>query len=100
MAFLEDGSTIFYIPSLRISAYGDNFDEAKQMAEEVVDDFFKSLLNLGESEGTKKLIELGWKRSPLFKKRMEALSTTTFEDIKREFNIPDEVKIEEVALEV
>ncbi|XLS28989.1 hypothetical protein ACJD0Z_17550 [Flavobacteriaceae bacterium M23B6Z8] len=98
--FKEGEHDILYIPSLQISAYGSNIEEADQMAKESMINFFKDISNLNESEVYKVLKDLGWNRVKYFKKKLTHLSETTFEDIKKEFNLPDDTRVEKIPIAV
>lgn len=61
LLMLEDhGHQIAYLPTLKLSAYGDTPEEAKAMLKEVVDEFFLDLVALPEYEAQQELTKLGW----------------------------------------
>jgi len=95
---LEDHEyKICYIPSLELSSYGNTFDEAKKMMNEVLHDFFECLFKLPEYEVVKELNKYGWKRkSNILKKEFENTSPFIDKDgILNNFNLPKETKIKE-----
>ena len=98
--FKEEQSHIIYIPSLNISSYGDTTEEALEMMKVVARQFFLDLLDLGEVALKKELENLGWIGSKYFKKKLTHLSNTTFEDIKKEFNLPDETTVRNIPIAV
>ncbi|MDD3723148.1 MAG: hypothetical protein PHW92_11825 [Lutibacter sp.] len=100
IAFKEKDSHIIYLPSLQLSAYGDNFKEANEMVKATVHEFSKNLLELPENKINSILKDLGWIKHKFFKKRMSNLSETTFEDIKKEFNLPDNTPVERIPIAV
>ena len=100
VAFAEGNSHIVYIPSLQLSSYGDSIKEAREMMEIVLVKFSKDVLALSEDKVQNVLSKLGWKRTQYFKKRMVNLSETTFDDIKKQFNLPDETEVEEMSIAV
>lgn len=60
--FKKDGFWIAYIPSLNISAYGEDIQEAMTMLRESMDDFSTALFESGKEASMKELSELGWKQ--------------------------------------
>lgn len=100
-AFKQGEHHIVYLPSLQISGYGDTVNEAHNLVKVSITDFAENLIRLkDEARILKVLYDLGWERNKYFKKRMSNLSETTFEDIKREFNIPDKTIYDEGLIEV
>lgn len=100
IAFKEENSHIIYLPSLLISAYGDSLKEANEMIKTSIHEFSNNLLQLPESKINSILNDLGWKRHKFFKKRLSNLSDTTFEDVKKEFNLPDNTPVERIPIAV
>lgn len=100
MSFMEGDSYIIYLPSVKISAYGDTLDEAKEMIEVCLEEFSKDIIKLNSKVGMDYLRGLGWKEESYFKKRMIALSTTSFEDIKKEFDLPDNIVVNELSFNI
>ena len=66
----------------------------------VLNEFSKDIIRLKEDEIQNILSNLGWKRNQYFKKRMVNLSETTFDDIKKQFNLPDETEVEQMSIAV
>lgn len=100
IAFKEDNSHIIYLPSLQLSAYGDSLKEANEMIKISIHEFSKNLLQLPESKINSILKDLGWLRHKFFKKRLSNLSETTFDDIKKEFNLPENTLVERIPIAV
>lgn len=100
VTFKEEEYIIVYVPSLRISGYGDTMEEAMDLAKATFEDFCENLFSQPEHKVVSVLKELGWKQDKFLKKRMRNLSETTFEDIKREFNIPETTSIRETEMTV
>lgn len=100
IGFKEGDYEIVYAPALRISAYGDSIKEAQQMLEVSIEAFAKELFKLPEHKVYEEFRKLGWEPEKFFKKRLRNLSPTTFEDIKKEFNIPDNTPIRESSMAV
>lgn len=100
LTFKEGGVHTVYHPSLGISGYGDTYEEAAALAKISLDDFASELLELPDHKIYIVLKELGWERDRSFKKKLHSLSETTYENIKREFNIPDDTPIQESLVKV
>jgi hypothetical protein len=60
---------IIYIPSMDISGYGDNIDEAESLLKECLNDFFIYLTTLTQKKMDLELSRLGWKKAKFFNKR-------------------------------
>lgn len=99
-SFQEGNTHIVYLPSVEISGYGDTIEEAHDLAKITLNDFSQNLFKLPESKIYAVLRELGWERDRFFQKKMNNLSNITYEDIKKEFNIPDNTPIRETSISV
>ena len=100
LTFKEGEVHIVYHPGLGFSGYGDTFEEAAALAKISLDDFASELLELPDHKIYPVLRELGWERDLIFKEKLHNLNETTYEDIKREFNIPDDIPIQESLVNV
>ncbi len=100
VGFNEGSTHIIYVPSLQLSSYGDSIKEALEMMKIVIEQFSKDILVLSEDKIQSVLSDLGWTRTKYFKKRMVNLSKTTFSDIKKQFNLPDETEVEQMSIAV
>lgn len=100
MHFKDGDSHILYLPSLGISGYGDTPEEAHEILKISITEFTNELIKLPEHKMFEELRKFGWKRDKIFRKKMKNLSNTTFDDIKKQFNIPDTVEISESSLTV
>lgn len=100
VGFMDGASHIVYIPSLQLSAYGDTPDEAQEMMEDVLQVFSQDILDCTEAQLNTLLSQMGWQKERFFPKRRIHLSRTTFEDIKKEFNLPDTVEGKEFELSI
>ena len=100
LVFKDGEFYIIYAPSIHLSSYGKTIKEAYEMLSIVLSDFSQYLIELNEGEKYKILKELGWKRSKYFKKRVTNLSQTTFEDVKKQFHLPEETEAETVSISV
>src|SRR5688500_16899130 len=68
--FKDHDHMIAFIPSLNLTAYGDNGNQAaNRLIKEVLDDCLKTLITAGPDIAAKELKKLGWKRNNIFKKR-------------------------------
>lgn len=100
-SFMENDIHVVYLPSLNMSGYGNTIEEAYSLLKLDWADFGDSLFELKhESLIFDALRDLGWSRHKVFAKRMNNLSNTTFEDIKKEFNIPDSTQVKEELIAV
>ena len=100
VGFKEADYHILYIPSLQISSYGDTFKEANDMLKESLNQFSEDIFALKKNEITAIFRDLGWRKNKFFSKRLSHLSDTTFEDIKEEFNIPEETEVSQFPVQV
>lgn len=98
--FKEGDYDIIYIPSLQISGYGQTIKEAHELVRISLEDFSETLFKHNEYKVFEVLKKLGWERNKFFNKRMSNLSETTFEDIRREFNLPNEIELQEIPIAV
>lgn len=98
--FKEGESYIVYIPSLELSGYGDSFKEAHALLKSTLDSFSKDLLALSDIQINKELTRLGWEKNKFFKKRLSHLSETTFDDVKKMFNLPEDTVATRVPIAV
>ena len=94
--FEDHGHYVIFVPSLNLSAYGDNKMEAHNMLKAVVDDFCETLTELPKKEMLAELSKFGWQQSKLFKKQFEkADSYIDKEGILKEFDLAEDTKIRE-----
>lgn len=99
--FEDNGHFVIYIPSLQLSAYGDDITEAKEMLEVVVDDFCDSLTELSEGQALAELRKFGWEKNSYFTKRFENSNTyIDREGILKDFDLPSDTKVREKFLAV
>lgn len=99
--FEEGDHKIIYAPSLEISAYGSTENEAKDMFKSSVATFFEDYLTEhGIDHLYAELNRLGWKQDKYLKKKLSNLSKTTFEDIRKEFDLPEDAKYQKLEMAV
>jgi hypothetical protein len=91
--FREGENYVIYAPSLDLSAYGSNKQEALAMFKVSLDELFNSLFNLSEAEIVKELSKFGWKRNRFLKKRFFSTSFVNKDGILKDFNLPKETEI-------
>lgn len=100
VGFKDGDFHIIYIPSLELSAYGDTVDEAHEMMKETLRVFPEDLFNCSQIEAENMLSGLGWKQEKYFPKRLVNLSTTIFEDIKKQFHLPESTTGREITIAI
>lgn len=89
------------MPSLNLSAYGETAKEATdRLVHEVLDDFFENLLALKPEQANNELRKLGWTRNKLFKKQFRSNSYVDRNGVLKNFNLPEETKIETAVVTV
>ena len=99
IAFKDGDFEVIYIPSLELSAYGKDFKQAKKMLEIQLDEFSENMFKLPAPRIHQEFKRLGWKKDKFFKRRLNIeLSDTTFEDFKKEFNIPENTDIKQIPI--
>ena len=92
--FDDHGHVVSYCPTLNLSAYGENKNEAMhRLIHDVIDDFFSDLTKNQEA-GLAELAKLGWKQEVFFKKRFVSESFVDREGILRNFNLPETTLVE------
>lgn len=95
------GYHIIYLPSLQMSSYGSNFEEADQLMRIQLDEYSNNLFKLSNAAIDAELKNLGWIQDKFFKKRFSIeLSETTYDDIRKEYEIPDSVEFKNVPVEM
>ncbi len=93
--FLDNGHFVCYVPTLNLSSYGDNGEEAMdRLMKEVLNDFFENLTSLSVDVANSELKKLGWKRNKTFKRRFASDSYVDKDGVLRNFNLPKETKID------
>lgn len=93
--FRDHDHTVAYLPSLNLSAYGDNAEEAiNRLFSEVLDDFLDNLMGLKPEKINKELEKLGWSRNLFFKKQFKSNSYVDRDGVLKNFNLPEETKVD------
>ncbi|GAB2587821.1 hypothetical protein [Spirosoma areae] len=101
LSFMDNGYHINYAPALKLSSYGNSFDEAKDMMVDVVlPDFFQEMLNLAPVAVLEYLSKLGWSAIGRESKDFENKSYVDKDGILRNFSLPQDTIIEEEVLTV
>lgn len=100
VGFMDGEYHIIYIPSLNISAYGDTIKEAQEMMDESLKIFSEDILGCSAKEVDHILSDLGWQKEKFFPKRRINLSETTFEDIKKQFGLPETTEAKEFEIAI
>ena len=93
--FEDQGHTVAYLPSLNLSAYSDDAQEARdRLLKVVLDDFLDNLMSLGLDRANLELKKLGWSRSTLFKKQFKSNSYVDRAGVVKDFDLPQETKVD------
>ncbi len=99
--FKQDGHYIIYIPSLGLSAYGDDVMQArKMMSEHIIPDFCETLLEQPLSKIIHELKDLGWNSSQFFKTELSITAHIDKEGILKDFDLPKNTVMHESLLAV
>ena len=92
--FKDNGHYVVYAPSFKLSAYGESKDEAiKMLFEDVIVDYFSTLLQLKEFEVTSELSKYNWVKGKVLKKVFRNTAYVDKEGILKNFNLPIETPI-------
>ncbi|WP_046369583.1 hypothetical protein [Flavihumibacter petaseus] len=70
--FFKDKDTqqkVFYVPSLEVTGYGTDDQEAQAMVIDSINDCFFHLVNLPKKQFERELRDLGWKENKIFHKQ-------------------------------
>lgn len=98
--FKDHDHFVTYLPSLNLSAYGDDkASSRKMMGDIILKDFFEHLLEQPESIIFDEFKKLGWERSSMFKRELSKSSHIDRSGILREFNLSEETVLEETLVE-
>jgi hypothetical protein len=97
-SFESDGLQFVYVPSLNISGYGSNQEEAQEMVNICIKDFIETLFSVNESIAIEEIKKLGWKKHKFFNKYQAPFVDK--DGILREFNLSKETRIETSNLTV
>lgn len=99
--FIDNGFIVIYNPSLELSAYGKNSEDALHMFKEVVfKDFCENLTSLPEGKVYEELKRLGWNRNVIFQKKLSRTTRVDREAVSKEFNLTEKSEIKELLLTV
>ena len=100
LTFVAANQCILYIPSLNLSAYGSDIDEANKMIEDVLEDFFSHLSQLNEQQVLQEIKQYGWVRRPYLPKQLRNIQFIDERSIKENFELSDETIIHEQFISV
>lgn len=95
------GQIVLYVPSLQLSAYGDNRVEAREMLDVITIEYGIKLSKLPEHKASAELSKYGWKREVFFKKKFK--NQNPYVDVKgilKNFDLPEETLVKEEFLTV
>jgi hypothetical protein len=97
---VEEQFKILFIPSLNLSGYGSNDEEALEMLKDSLDTYFNNLFKLKNDRVLNELGLLGWKQDRIHHKRFNNVAYVDKEGILRNFNLPAETEIEESSIAI
>lgn len=100
ITFKQGDFLVRYLPSVKLSAYGENIEELEEMTQLVLDDLFGNLFEVKLSEAMDELRRLGWLRHKFFRRKLVQLSETTIDDLMRDFDIPANTEISKDKLAI
>jgi len=95
---VEGEFIIMYIPAYNMTAYGKNDQEAFEMLEESLDDYFDALIYLKKDDIIKELSKYGWKQS-LFSKQFHNKAYIDKNGVLKNLDLPEDTQIEESKVE-
>ena len=100
--FKDHDFDIVYVPSLNLSGYGKDTQEAMDMLTNVVlDDFFENITKLSESKVFNEFRKLGWSQNKILRKQFNISSAyVDKEGILKNFHLPEETVINEEFIAV
>ena len=91
----DSGHFVIYIPSIQVSSYGKDRDEARQMMDVVLNDFAATLMLQPLNKVISDLKTLGWIQSPFFKTELSQKSHIDAQGILRDFDMAENTEINE-----
>lgn len=101
LEFEDHGHHIVYIPSLKLSSYGNTAEEAqKMMGDVVLEDFFENLFEQSENVIFDYLKNLGWSKSSIYPKELSNDVHIDTDGILKNFNLSSNTKVTEKLVEV
>ncbi len=100
LAFVAADQYVLYIPSLNLSAYGNDAPEALGMIHIVLADYFSHLSLLNEQQVLREINQYGWVRKPFLPKQLRNIQIVDEKSIKEDFELPAETVIHEQFVSV
>lgn len=101
LEFIDNNSYIIFIPTLNLSSYGNNQEEAIYMMREIViKDFCETIMAQPVEKVISDLKELGWNQSPFFKKELSRTSYISKKGILKELNLDANTEVKESIITV
>lgn len=94
----DTNQLILFCPSLSLSSYGDNLEEAKEMFKENFDFYCKNLIEMSAEEMDSELIKFGWTKRKFHKQFVNSAHVDT-NGVLQNFDLPKETQIKEEVLE-
>lgn len=98
--FKDNNFWIAYVPSLDISGYAENPEDAQKFLFDIyLMEYFENIL-ANPSEAVQEMESLGWKRNRIFKKQFVSESYIDKDGFLKEFNLPSDTEVIEKELTV
>ena len=92
--FKDGKSQIAYAPSLQVSGYGDSVSDAMEMLDYTMNNYFQNMLDAGQKQTIQELTLNGWVSSPIFKKQFHNNSFVDTKGVLRNFDLPEDTKVQ------
>lgn len=90
--FMEGEHHLAYVPALKISGYGDTYDEAVEMIKVAAKQYLITILDTGKKDGEKELKSIGWIKDTLFNKQYDN-NVIDNESIIEMYDLPRDTKM-------
>lgn len=98
--FLKDHRYhIAYIPSLDISGYGDNREEAEEMVLDALNTYFSNISDFTEDKLQDELTKYGWKKDK-YRRNKFVGAYVDAQGVLKNFDLPDQTKISEELISI
>lgn len=95
VSFVDGDHTIIYIPSINVSAYGSNFEEADEMMKVSIHEAMLAFNRLSHAELIAQLKSYGWERNVFYKTDLSKSAHIDKEGILRDFELSEETHLTE-----
>lgn len=92
--FINDGRYVIYFPSLGVSSYGEDKEEAIKMMKVVIDDYCQNLMELTKEQILQHFKKLGWHKHVFFTELSKSAHVDR-EGILRDFELAEDTQLTE-----